>query len=97
MRVQHIRCGDFHVWQDADGSGSHHQASQRASVATALDDYDPEALAMHCLLPRDDTIRRTDLPERFQERMGAGPKVEQDDVTDAWWCRSPLLCLAEGI
>ena len=72
--------GDLYVLQDADGGGSHIQASQRASIATALDDYDPEALAMHCLLPRDDAIRRTDLPERFQERMGAGPEVGQDTV-----------------
>ena len=56
-------------------SGSFSGQLLPAQLGSALDGYDPEALAMHCLLPQDDEIRRKDIPERFQERMGKSPTV----------------------
>lgn len=66
------------VRQDRERSGSFSGQLLPAHLGSSLDNYDPEALAMHCLLPQDDEIRRKDVPERFQDRMGKSPTVHSN-------------------
>lgn len=41
----------------------------------AKNKLDPEELKLHGMLPEDDRVRNTDVPERFQQRFGLEPKV----------------------
>lgn len=37
--------------------------------------WDPDELRLHWMLPEDDSVRETDIPERFQQRFRFEPKV----------------------
>ncbi|KAL4442498.1 hypothetical protein ABPG77_005082 [Micractinium sp. CCAP 211/92] len=58
---------------------------QRAAAAKRLQEQlDPEAMARHFLLPRDEQIRETDVPEREQLHRGPDPADFDLEACAAW-------------
>eukprot|EP00803_Ostreobium_quekettii_P005930 evm.model.scf_2055.3 EVM.evm.TU.scf_2055.3 scf_2055:9429-23821(-) len=52
--------------------------------ASIYSQYDPEMMARHGLLPEDEEIRRTDIPERYQQRMVVGTESMNYDAAAEW-------------
>ena len=55
-----------------------------AAVSVVLAAIDPAALARHFLLPRDEAIRETDVPEREQLHRGPDPAAFDLAACAAW-------------
>eukprot|EP00887_Chlorella_sp_A99_P000019 scaffold16.g19.t1 len=83
------------------------RAAARADAAArrVQEALDPEALARHYMLPRDEQIRQANLPERQQLRRGPAPRGWDLDACARWvWdqlcgeeCSGAQLELAETI